>query len=191
MSEESEKLQILGKITGYYGVKGWLKLYSYTEPRDNIVHYKSLQIKRSGAKSAKNSGEQWQTITLDVGKTHGKGVIAHFAGYDNRETAAGLIGAELAIYRSDFKAAGKNEFYWADLITLLVVNLQGVELGQVTRLMETATHDVLVVKPSQQDDTKAGDEILIPFVLDHSIKNVDLDTATITVDWQADWNADE
>ncbi len=188
MSEESEKLQILGKITGYYGVKGWLKLYSYTEPRDNIVHYKSLQIKRSDAKS---SGEQWQTITLDVGKTHGKGVIAHFAGYDNRETAAGLIGAELAVYRSDFKASRKNEFYWADLITLLVVNLQGVELGQVTRLMETAAHDVLIVKPSRQDDTKAGDEILIPFVLDHYIKNVDLDTATITVDWQADWNADE
>lgn len=192
MSEKAEQLHILAKITGYYGVKGWLKLYSFTEPRDNIIHYPALKIRR-------NKREGWQDIKLDSGKAHGKGVIAHFTGYDNREIAASLIGAELAVYRSDFKPAGKDEYYWSDLIGMTVKNLEGIELGQVTRLMETAANDVLVINTNSssqisasQDSAsqKSSEEILIPFVLDHFIEQVDLDAGTITVDWPVDWNSD-
>lgn len=182
MSEKAEQLHILAKITGYYGVKGWLKLYSFTEPRENIIHYPALKIRR-------NKREGWQDIKLDSGKAHGKGVIAHFTGYDNREIAASLIGAELAVYRSDFKPAGKDEYYWSDLIGMTVKNLEGIELGQVTRLMETAANDVLVIKANSKGQ-KNSEEILIPFVLDHFIEQVDLDAGTITVDWPVDWNSD-
>jgi 16S rRNA processing protein RimM len=183
MSENTEKLHILAKITGYYGVKGWVKLYSYTEPRENIVHYPSLKIKRS------QKGAQWQDIRLDSGKAHGKGVVAHFVGYDDRDIAASLIGAELAAYRSDFQTTAKDEYYWSDLIGLTVVNQDNIELGQVTRLMETAANDVLVIKPVQQaGGAKAETDILIPFVLDHYIIEVDLDAGTLTVDWQTQWN---
>ncbi|MDX2507463.1 MAG: ribosome maturation factor RimM [Gammaproteobacteria bacterium] len=184
MPDKSEELQILGKITGYFGVKGWVKIYSYTEPRDNIVRYRSLQIKPGG-----HQGGHWQAITLDVGKAHGKGVVAHFSGYDNREIAASLIGAKLAVQRSCFKAAQDDEYYWADLIKLSVVNLDGIKLGRVTHLMETAAHDVLIIRPEPRDgEIKAAEEILIPFVLDHYVLKVDLDAGVITVDWPADWN---
>lgn len=178
MSEESNELYVLGKISGYYGVKGWLKIYSYTQPRENIVRYKNLKVKLAKGR--------WQDIRLDSGKAHGKGVVAHFIGYDNRDIAASLIGAELAVYRSDFKAAANNEYYWADLIDLNAVNLEGIELGQVKRLIETAANDVLVISPVQKDNVKA--EILVPFVLDHYVKNVDLGANTITVDWPISWN---
>ncbi len=182
MSEKAEQLHILAKITGYYGVKGWLKLFPFTEPRENIIHYPALKIRR-------NKREGWQDIKLDSGKAHGKGVIAHFTGYDNREIAASLIGAELAVYRSDFKPAGKDEYYWSDLIGMTVKNLEDIELGQVTRLMETAANDVLVIKTNSASQ-KSSEEILIPFVLDHFIEQVDLDAGTITVDWPVDWNSD-
>ena len=178
MSEKSEELYILGKVSGFYGVKGWVKLYSYTDPRENIVQYSSLKIKLNG---------QWQAINLDTGKAHGKGVVAHFKGYDTRELAADLIGSELAIQRSDFKASAKNEFYWADLIGLQVVNLQSVKLGVVTRLMETSANDVLVIK-AMTPHIESKTEILIPFVMQHYIKSVDLKSGVISVDWLADWN---
>ncbi len=184
MSEKSEQLHILAKITGYYGVKGWVKVYSFTEPRENIVHYPALKIRR-------NKREGWQDIELDSGKVHGKGVIAHFTGYDNRETAASLIGAELAVYRSDFKATAKDEYYWSDIIGMSVVNLEDIKLGQVTRLIETAADDVLVIKPSSDDVQNNSQEILIPFVQGHYIKSVDLDARTILVDWQIEWNETE
>lgn len=186
MSKEAEQLHVLAKITGYYGVKGWLKLYSYTEPKENIVHYSALKIRRS------KKGEQWQDIQLDSGKAHGKGVVAHFTGYDDRDAAAALIGAELAVYRSDFKATAQDEYYWTDLIQLSVVNLDGVELGQVTRLLETAANDVLVIKPLPQHSGKKMDaEILIPFIQGHYVKKVDLDAGIITVDWRSEWNESE
>lgn len=190
MSKKSEELQVLGKITGFYGVKGWLKLYSYTDPRENIVQYSSLKIKLSRQdKKQRHQSDEWRDIHLDSGKAHGKGVVAHFTGYDTREAAADLIGSELAVHRSDFKAIAKDEYYWTDLINLKVVNLEGIVLGHVSRLMETAANDVLVIK-SEQNNTgkKTIDEVLIPFVLGLYIERVNIDAGIIEVDWQADWN---
>ena len=180
MTKNSEAYYVLGKVSGFYGVRGWVKLYSYTNPRENVVQYSSLKIKQAGQ-------EQWQAIKLDSGKIHGKGVVAHFKGYDTRELVADLIGSELAVQRSDFKASAKDEFYWADLIGQQVVNLQDVELGVVARLMQTSANDVLVIKATTRHiESKA--EILIPFVMQHYIKNVDLKSGVISVDWPADWN---
>ncbi|WP_198265702.1 ribosome maturation factor RimM [sulfur-oxidizing endosymbiont of Gigantopelta aegis] len=183
MSElsDDQDLHILGKISGYYGVKGWVKIYSYTQPRENIVRYKALKIKLGN-----NRNTSWQDIQLDNGKAHGKGVVAHFSGYDSREISATLIGAELAVQRSEFKAAGKDEYYWTDLIGLKVSNLEDVELGKVSRLIETAVNDVLVIE-SAQDKT----EILVPFVLEHYVKKVTLDEGKIIVDWPIAWNEEQ
>ena len=181
MTKNSEAYYVLGKVSGFYGVRGWVKLYSYTNPRENVVQYSSLKIKQAGQ-------EQWQAIKLDSGKVHGKGVVAHFSGYDTREAVASLIGSELAVQRSDFKAPAKDEYFWADLIGLQVVNLDEIVLGHVSRLMETSANDVLVIKAAETKvEAKVPDEILIPFVLQHYIKKVDLKTGNIIVDWPADW----
>lgn len=173
---DPDKRIILGKVTGYYGVKGWVKLFSYTEPRDNIVAYHSLQIKLKG---------DWQNIILDTGKPHGKGVIAHFSGYDTREETAHLLGAELAISNTHLKSLGKNDYYWHDLIGLQVKNLDGFVFGKVKQIIETAAHDVLLIQPEQNEP---GNEILLPFVLEHYIVRIDLDKGVIQVDWQPEWN---
>ena len=179
MSKNSEAYYVLGKVSGFYGVRGWVKLYSYTDPRENIIKYSSLKIKLNG---------QWQEIILDTGKAHGKGVVAHFVGYDTREAVAALVGSELAVQRSDFKATTKDEFFWADLIGLKVINLEGVVLGSVSRLLETSANDVLVIKAAETNvEAKVPDEILIPFVLQHYIKSVDLKKGDIIVDWPVDW----
>jgi len=187
----SKELYVVGKISGYYGVKGWVKIYSYTDPKENITKYSSLKIKNE-----RSSQKQWQNIKLDAGKLHGKGVIAHFFGFDSREASAQLIDSELAVYRSDFKRSAKNEYYWADLIGLKVINMQALEFGLVERLMETSANDVLVIKTlndtkdssEQKEKDKEQKNILIPFVMEHYVKNIDLVAGVITVDWQPDWN---
>ncbi len=182
MSEQrSQDLHVLGKISGYYGVKGWVKIYSYTQPRENIIRYKTLQVKLAKA-------HEWQNIQLDNGKAHGKGVVAHFTGYDNREIVAGLIGAELAVQRSEFKPSAQDEYYWTDLVGLIVTNLDGVELGKVGSLIETAANDVLVIKVNASENKVSdNNEILIPFVQGHYVIKVELDAGTMTVDWPVDW----
>ncbi len=180
-SEQGKRI-ILAKVTGYYGVRGWVKLYSYTDPRDNILRYGSMQVNLNG---------DWQNITLDTGKMHGKGVIAHFSGYDTREQTASLLGAQLAVMQADLKPLAENDYYWHDLIDLQVKNRQELLLGKVKRLIETAAHDVLVVQPEQHSNTKPEDEILIPYVPGKFVDHVDLETGLIQVDWQPEWNNGE
>ena len=183
---------ILGKVTGYYGVRGWVKLFSYTDQRDNILGYQSLQVKLKGA---------WKKITLDAGKAHGKGVIAHFSGYDSREAAALLLGAELAVTREDFAPLGKGDYYWHDLIGLQVKNREGIVLGKVRQIIETAAHDVLLIQAENLQsahiqsehsgiNNAPENEILIPFVLGHYIVQVELDKGFILVDWDPEWNSE-
>jgi 16S rRNA processing protein RimM len=171
MTEKPAQPVILGKITGLYGVRGWVKVYSHTEPRANIVKYSPWLIRKPGA--------DWQEITVRSGKAHGKGVVAQLQGVNDRDQAAQLMGAEIAVPRSQLPAAAEGEYYWADLVGLHVVNLEGVELGKVSHLMETGANDVLVVKGER--------ERLIPFLQPDVVTEVDLDTGRIQVDWDPEF----
>jgi len=173
MQQDENDLIQVGRISGLYGVKGWVKIYSYTEPRENIIGYSPWLLKING---------QWQTVEVERGRQHGKGVVAKLVSYDDRDQVAPLIDADIAIHRTQLPPAKKGEFYWLDLIGLQVVNVQGEVLGKVIKLMPTGANDVLVV----QGD---GEEILIPYVWEVFILNVDLDQQQITVDWQADYLA--
>ena len=181
LSDQNERI-ILGKVSGFFGVRGWVKLYSYTDPKSNILSYKSLYIKLQG---------QWQKATLDDGRLHGKGVIGHFSGYDTREAVSDMLGAELAIERSQLKPLGSNEYYWHDLIGLQAINVQEHVLGRVVKIIETAAHDVLVIQPERQNETNAmADQILIPYVLDQYVLKIEPGKGKILVDWQPEWNED-
>ena len=91
------------------------------------------------------------------------------------------MGVELAITKTQLKPAGKDEYYWSDLIGMAVVNAQDEQLGHVDSLLENGAHDVLVV--INKDKT----ERLIPFVLDDIVELVDLDSKVIRVDWELDY----
>ena len=171
MSEAFEPL-VVGKLNGAYGIKGWVKVYSYTSPKENILNYKPWYLKLDG---------QWQEIAVLNGREQGKTIVAQLEGCDDRNLAETYHGIEVAIAQSQLPKLGKGEFYWHDLIGLSVVNQAGEQLGQIKKLMETGANDVLVVKQPQ------GGELLIPYVPDYSVINVDLAAGEMLVDWESDY----
>jgi len=170
MTATDSRLVIVGRISGVYGVKGWIKIFSYTAPRTNVLSYSPWQIYIDG---------EWQTMEVIEGQHHGKGVIAHLDGYNDRDSIRSLIGADIAVYRHQLPGTTEGEYYWTDLVGLKVVTIEGVELGTVDHLMHTGANDVLVVK----DDR----DRLIPFVPDKVIVEIDKDSRTIKVDWDPDF----
>ncbi len=124
-------------------------------------------------------GESWRKASLAEGRKQGKKLVGRFEGIDDRDGAVALVGAEIAIRRSDLPEPDEAEFYWVDLIGLGVTNTDGESLGSVDRLIETGAHDVLVVQGDR--------ERLIPFVTGEIVKDVDLDAGRILVDWSAEF----
>ena len=160
---------ILGRISGLFGVRGWVKVYSYTEPREAVLNYDRWLL------SDKNG---WQEATVAEGQRHGKTVIVRIDGYDDRDQAAGLVGTDIGIPRDELPETGDDQYYWSDLEGLSVVHRDGTELGKVSHLLETGANDVMVVKGET--------ERLIPFVLDKVVLGVDLAKREIRVDWEWD-----
>ncbi len=161
---------ILGRVTGLYGVRGWVKVHSHTNPPHNILQYSRwhLQI-----------GDEWQAVNVLDGRRHGKGLIALLEGWQDRDAGRSLLGVQIAVERSQLPALPPEEHYWADLIGLRVVNAAEVELGRVDSLMETGSNDVLVVRNHR--------ERLIPYVPGDVVLEVDLTAGVIRVDWDADF----
>lgn len=157
---------ILGRVTGLFGVKGWLKVHSYTEPREAILDYKDWLLLRD---------EDRQAVRLAEGERQGKTIIARFDGVDDRDDAATYVGNDIGVARERLPDTGRGEYYWADLEGLRVVHSDGRVLGEVSHLLATGANDVLVVRGDQ--------EILIPFVQGKVIKDVDLAAGVINVDW--------
>jgi 16S rRNA processing protein RimM len=162
----------VGKISGAFGVKGWVKIYSFTDPRENILSYSPLYLSQKG---------DWVEVKVVEGRLQGKGVVMSLDGVTDRDQVLPLVGVELAITKTQIKPAGKDEYYWSDLIGMSVVNVKDEQLGQVESLLENGAHDVLVVV--NKDKT----ERLIPFVLDDIVELVDLDNKVIRVDWELDY----
>lgn len=165
---------VLGHIGAPYGVKGWVKIHSDTEDPQAILEYSPWFLRRAGDKRG-----QWREAELEDGRAQGKGIVGKFAGCDDRDAAARLRGNEIAVRREQLPEPAKGEYYWVDLVGLRVLNSADIELGVVDHLMATGANDVLVVRGDR--------ERLIPFVMGHVIKAVDLDAGVIRVDWGADY----
>lgn len=163
-------LVVMGRISGLYGVRGWVKVHSETEPRENIVQYSPWYLRLQ---------DGWREVPLAAGRRHGKGVVAQLAGYDNRDAAAALVGTEVAVRRDQLPPPAAGEYYWADLIGLRVATVDGTDLGIVDHLMETGANDVLVVRGER--------ERLIPFLPDDVVVEVDLEGGCMRVDWDPDF----
>jgi len=146
-----------------------VKVFSFTEPREAVLHYKGLLVGRDGL---------WQPAEVAEGQRHGKTVILRLKGFDDRDRAAGLIGAEIGAQRTELPEPGEGHYYWSDLIGLKVVHRDGTELGTVKEMLETGAHDVMVVEGEQ--------ERLIPFVMNEVVIDVDLKEKQVDVDWEWD-----
>jgi 16S rRNA processing protein RimM len=160
---------VLGRITGLFGVKGWVKVYSYTEPREAVLEYGRWLLARK---------DEWREVTVAESQRHGKTIIARLEGYADRDQAAELIGTDIAVPRGELPGTDEGEYYWSDLEGLTVVHRDGTVLGKVAYLLETGANDVMVLEGEQ--------ERLVPFVMDKVVLGVDLDKGVIDVDWEWD-----
>jgi 16S rRNA processing protein RimM len=161
---------VVGKISGVFGIKGWVKVFSYTAPRENILNYSPWILTKN---------DETREVEVVTGNRQGKTIVAQLAGVNDRDAAAKQCGWHISIAYEQLPAIQENEYYWADLVGLKVITTAGVELGRVDYLLETAANDVLVV---------AGErERLIPFLQGSTIINVDLDVGVVTVDWDPEF----
>ena len=163
----------VGHIQGVFGIKGWLKIFSHCRPKEQILEYLNWEL------HAPNGA---QTYELQEGKPHGSGIVAKLKYIDDRTQAETLKGAEIWVAKNELSDLAADEFYWFELEGLSVITIDGDVLGQVKKLMETGANDVLVVQ-----DNNDQQEILIPYIREQVIKQVDLEQKIITVDWQRDY----
>ncbi|HEX7916269.1 ribosome maturation factor RimM [Rudaea sp.] len=171
MAARDEQKLVLGKIVGLYGVEGWVKLESYSDPRTRIFKYSPWFV------GSADASVEYANVK---GRAQGKGIVARLPGVDSRDAAAALIGVEIRIARSALPKPKQGEYYWVDLEGLDVFNLEGVAFGKVSHLFSTGANDVLVVRDGER-------ERLVPFVTEQFVKEVDIDGGRIVVDWDAEF----
>lgn len=161
----------VGEVSGVFGVKGWIKVFSFTDPRENILNYSPWYLQK---------GQEIKEISLVGGQRQGKLVVAALEGIEDRDAAAALSGWKILIDKQQLPAASEGEYYWADLIGLQVETTEGQYLGVVDHLLETGANDVLVVMDGEQ-------ERLIPFLQQQTVKKIDLVKRQMVVDWDPDF----
>ncbi len=169
---DKEKI-VVGKLGASYGIRGWLKVFSYTENAESIFSYKPWFIKVRG---------QWQECSLEDWKRHGQGFVGKLSGLELREDAQGLTHAEIGIYADTLPALSNEEFYWRELFGMEVVTTKGYNLGKVTDILETGSNDVLVITANPKD-AFGQKERLVPFLDEQVIKLIDRTAQRIEVDW--------
>ena len=161
---------VMARVAGAFGIKGWLKLHTFTESPDSLDAYASWLLK---------SDKGWQEFELEDFAVNVKGVVAKLKGCDDRSAAEKLIKCDIGIPRDALEDAGEGEVFWFDLIGCDVVNVAGEKLGKIETLLETGANDVLVVK-------LGSEEILIPY-LDDVVLNVDREAKLVKVNWTQDF----
>ncbi len=170
---QAQDVVVVGRIGAPYGVRGWVRVTSYTDPAANLVHYQPWLVETDGG---------WRNLHPDEIKPHKQGYVARFSDVNDRDEAARLTGKQVAVARAQLPALEQGEYYWSDLEGLAVWNGDR-RLGVVRYLLDTGADPVLVV---QNDDAGGGSETLIPFVNQY-IGRVDLEAGQIDVDW-VDWD---
>jgi len=165
MGQHDDDLICVGHILGAQGIKGWVRVFSNTSPRENIVSYSPWLVEQGGELRAMKVS----------GRLQGKNVVARLDGIEDRTQAESLIGCRIFIDPQQLPDLNDGEYYWSDLIGLEVETQAAEPLGVVAEMLETGADDVMVVKGDR--------ERLIPFVLDEIVTEIDLDKGRMVVDW--------
>ena len=169
MDQHRHDLICAGHIPGAQGLQGWVRVFSNTSPRDNIVKYSPWIIEQ---------GDEFKSVSVR-GRSQGKNVLARLDGCEDRNQAEALTGCRILIEPAQLPSLPEGDYYWSDLIGLAVESLQGEALGVVESILETGADDVLVVDGER--------ERLIPFVIGDIVHEVDLDRQRMVVDWLPDY----
>jgi len=175
MPAPAEEMIVLGKIVSVHGIRGEVKVYSFTDPLDNLLDYRRWTLKR---------GNEVRQAELVQGRVQGNVLVAKLKGLDDREIARTFAEFEILVPRSELPVLDDGEFYWSQLEGLKVIDKNGQMLEILDHMLETGANDVMVVKPcaGSLDDR----ERLLPYT-DQCVQAVDLEAGEIRVDWDADF----
>lgn len=168
--ESGDSLVVLGRLRGPHGLKGWIRIQSFTRPVDEIFIFPRWLI---------GEGASRREAKVEDFRPQGKGWVVKLADCEDRNQAELLRNLEIAVPREQLNELEDGEYYWRDLMGLTVVTLSGAVLGEVDHLVETGANDVLVVKGDR--------ERLIPFIQGDVIRCVDLEAGAVEVDWDPDF----
>ncbi|TYK64761.1 ribosome maturation factor RimM [Colwellia echini] len=171
MSQEEQI--ILGKVGAVYGIKGWLKIHSFTDETDAILDYFPWSLKL---------GNNTQTVEITDWRKHNKVLIVKVAGIDDRDDAQAFVGSDILTNVTSLPKLSQDDYYWRDLIGMSVVTNTGYDLGVVADMMETGANDVLVVKANLNDGF-GKKERLIPYLFEQVVESVSIENKQICVDW--------
>ena len=169
MSQASDKV-VIGKIGAPYGVKGWVKINSYTEVPEGIFDYSPWLLA---------DGKEYQ---IDQWRPHGKAIVAKLIDIDSRDDAERIKNLDISIDAEQLPVLGDDEVYWRELNGMQVVTTQGYQLGVVKEVFNTGANDVIRVK-AKANDAFGQKERLLPFVFDEVVQEVDKEAKVIKVDW--------
>lgn len=166
-----ERRVLVGRIHGAFGLRGEVKLESFTDPKSSVLRYQPWTLRDAHGRERELSGAR--------GRETARGIVATLPDVAERDAAEALRGTEIWVPRSALPAAKEGEYYWIDLEGLRVRNMEGADFGTVSHLFSTGANDVLVVQGER--------ERMLPFVQPEVIRQVDFETGVITVDWDADF----
>ena len=169
MSGDASALIQLGAVGAPFGVRGWFKVRSDTDPPESLLEYPVWSL------ALRNECREYEIQSS--GRTSGQ-LTVKLRGVDDRDVAASLTGALILIRRDLLPPTGTKEYYRADLIGCEVENGAGRKLGTVQYFVETPAHALMVVS----GPADAGSEIWVPAVADH-IRRVDLNARKVIVEW--------
>ncbi|NOI99968.1 ribosome maturation factor RimM [Vibrio kanaloae] len=172
MSEQNNRI-VMGKLGSTYGIRGWLKVFSYTDNAESIFDYTPWYLNQKG---------KWVEYKVESWKRHGQGYVCKLAGLDVREDAQLMTNFEIAIDPASLPELLEDEFYWRELFGMQVFTTKGYDLGKVTDLLETGSNDVLVIKANLKD-AFGQKERLVPYLEEQVVKKVDREARRIEVDW--------
>jgi 16S rRNA processing protein RimM len=165
MSDDPSALIQLGFVGAPFGVRGWIKLRSHTDPPERLLEHRSLVLGQGGV---------WQNYRIEASGRSGGALTVKLAGVEDRDQAQALRGAQVCVPRSELPQRENRDFYRADLIGCEVVNLDGISLGNVQHFIESPAQVLMVVRGTR--------EYWIPAVPQH-LRRVDLQARRVVVDW--------
>lgn len=177
----------LGRISGAYGLRGWVTVIPASENPEVLLKCKQWWLSEiekdpesqgpAGKVAGKKKAPVLRYNSFDViqVKPHSGKLVAHLMGVEDRTLAENFKGRRVYVSRARFPAPAKGEFYWIDLEGCQVVNEQGIQFGQVDRVVDHGAHPILEVG-----------QHLIPFVESY-VLDVDVTQRKIVVDWQEDY----
>lgn len=175
MPGSANDMLTLGRIASVHGVRGEIKVYSYTDPIGNLLDYRHWTLKR---------GVENLQVEVVRGRVQGQVLVVKLKGLDDRELAKTYAHFDICIPSVELPSLDDGEFYWHQLVGLRVVNQSQQLLGCIDHLLETGANDVMVLRscPGSLDER----ERLLPYT-DQCVLSIDLDAGLMQVDWDAEF----